>query len=116
MTKSLLSIAVFVLLLGSSALVPGLVAGPVNSTPAARPSGDADAAIAETDSDQALANAAASAMKRYSFYDVFGWVTATAKDGVVTLDGVVREPFQKRGYETIVARLSGAESVDARLR
>ncbi len=111
MTRSLLSVAVFVLLLGSRAWVSGLDAAPVDSTAAARHAIDAEAATAVADFDQALADAAASAMRRYAFFDVFGWVTATAENGVVTLDGVVREPFQRRGYETLVARLSGAETV-----
>ncbi len=111
MTRSLLSVMLFVVLLGPNAGVRALDAAPMDSTSAARPDVDAGTAIAAADSDQALADAAAGAMRRYAFYDVFGWVTATAENGVVTLDGVVREPFQKRGHETLVARLSGAETV-----
>ena len=111
MTRSLLSVTVFVLLLGSSALVPALDAAPVDATTATGPDLDAGATVAVADADQALADAVASAMRRYSFFDVFGWVTATADNGVVTLDGVVREPFQRRGYEILVARLSGVERV-----
>ena len=111
MTRSLLSVMLFVVLLSPNSGVRALDAAPMDSTAAVRPDVDAGTAIAVADSDQALADDAASAMRRYAFYDVFGWVTATAENGVVTLDGVVREPFQKRGYETLVARLSGAETV-----
>ena len=111
MTKTLLSVAVFIILLSHSALVPALNAAPADSTPAVELDVDSRAAVDETDFDQAMADAAASAIRRYSFFDVFGWVTATAEDGVVTLDGTVREPFQRSGYEAVVARVSGVARV-----
>jgi osmotically-inducible protein OsmY len=103
MTRSLLSVTVFVLFLSSSTLVPALDAAPVDSSPGA--------VVADADSDQALAEAVVTAARRYAFYDAFGWITATARDGVVTLDGVVREPFQRRGYESLVTRVPGVTSV-----
>ena len=57
MTRSLLSVTVFVLLLSSSAFVPALDAAPVDSTPAALNNADAEPAIAAANSDQALADA-----------------------------------------------------------
>ncbi len=111
MRKSLLVVTMFVFLFSSGAWVHALDAATADSTSALQPGVDAVVGSAETNSDQALAEAVASAVRQYAFYDAFGWFTATAENGVVTLDGVVREPFQKGGYQASVARVSGVESV-----
>ena len=111
MTRIRLSATVFFMLLISSALVHAIEAAPVDATAATQSDVDAGAAVAVSEEDQALLMAVRSAMNRYAFFDVFGWITVSADNGVVTLDGVVREPFQSRGYETRVGRVDGVTSV-----
>ncbi len=111
MTKSLLSVAVFVMLFSLSALVPALDAAPADSAPAVVSDIDVGQAADVTEFDRTLAETVASSIRRYSHFDIYGWVTATVEDGVVTLNGVVREPFQRGGYEATVARVSDVARV-----
>ncbi len=105
MTKTLLPVAVFVILFSGSALVPTLDAAQQDSTPAVVSDMDVGEAVDVTEFDRALTEDVASAIRRYSQSDIYGWVTASVEDGVVTLDGVVREPFQRGGYGATVARV-----------
>jgi len=62
-------------------------------------------------SDQQLADKVASAVRRYPYFDVFDWVTGSTKDGVVTLEGAVHQPFHKTDYGRLVAAIPGVKKV-----
>jgi hyperosmotically inducible protein len=66
--------------------------------------------------DNQLAEAVAHAIRMYPRYDIFDWVEGTVHNGVVTLTGAVREPFQKDDYGKIVARIAGVKQVCNELR
>ena len=73
---------------------------------------DPQRSVVETASvDQATADQVMEAIRRYSFFDIFDWVTVDVEDGVVTLRGDVREPLHGNDYAKIVARVPGVESV-----
>ena len=53
---------------------------------------------------------------RYVFYTVFDIVNAVSTNGVVTIEGVVTEPFKAAEIETFVARVPGVFSVSNKVR
>jgi len=66
--------------------------------------------------DARLAEDVAHGIRMYSHYDIFDWVQGKVVNGVVTLEGSVREPFHKSDYGKIVARIDGVKNVDNQLR
>src|SRR2546427_3113807 len=67
-------------------------------------------------SDNQLAEEVAHAIRMYPRYGIFDWVEGTVQNGVVTLNGSVREPYRKDDYAKIVERISGVTKVNNELR
>ena len=49
-------------------------------------------------------------------YDVFDWIEARVRDGVVTLSGSVREPWRKGEFEKRVMNIAGVSKIDNQIR
>jgi len=101
-TKSMLRNSVLAIVTGIALLSATGVAAPVNTSTVN------SAAIS---SDQQLANKVASALRRYPYYDIFDWISGNTKDGVVTLQGAVHQPFHKSDYERLAAAVHGVKKV-----
>jgi osmotically-inducible protein OsmY len=65
--------------------------------------------------DDALAKRACDAIHAYVHYSIFDAVTASAKNGVVTLEGRVTAPAKRRDLEDRVGRTSGVHQVTNRI-
>ena len=66
--------------------------------------------------DTQIAEEVAHAIRMYPRYGIFDWVEGTVQNGVVTLNGSVREPYRKDDYAKIVERISGVTKVNNELR
>src|SRR2546427_13145848 len=67
-------------------------------------------------SDSQLAEEVAHAIRMYPRYEIFDWLDGTVHNGVVTLNGAVREPFHKDDYGKIVARIPDVTQVKNELQ
>lgn len=66
--------------------------------------------------DEAIRDAAADAVLGYVNYGVFDSVDLGVEDGVVLLQGSVRQPWHKKDIERRVARLDGVRGVRNEIR
>lgn len=62
--------------------------------------------------DFQVAKDIATAVQRYSQFTIFDDVSATVKDGVVTLTGKVTMPYKRRDIEKRIANVDGVRSVN----
>ena len=63
-------------------------------------------------SDQQIADDLASEIRGFVFYDVFDWIEGDVRNGLVTLQGWVREPWRKNDYQSLAERIVGVRGVD----
>lgn len=61
--------------------------------------------------DQQLADEAARSIRSFVYYDIFDWVGGNVRDGVLTLNGFVREPWRKKEYESRMERVDGIREI-----
>jgi hyperosmotically inducible protein len=66
-------------------------------------------------SDQEIANDVAKVIRESVFYDIFDWVEGRVDEGVVRLDGYVREPWRKDDYERLVEKVEGVRDIENNL-
>ncbi len=67
-------------------------------------------------SDEQLQQEATKAINSSIFYGVFDWVTATAKNGTVTLEGVVAEPWHRGEIPRSVEAVKGVHEIVNRIQ
>jgi len=66
-------------------------------------------------SDQEIANQVAEVIRESVFYDIFDWVEGSVREGVVELNGYVREPWRKQDYERLVEKVAGVRDIENNL-
>jgi hyperosmotically inducible periplasmic protein len=74
------------------------------------------AAAADTGRDEMIRDAAADAILGYPYYGVFDSVDLGVENGVVVLQGSVRQPWRKVEIEKRVARVDGVREVRNEIR
>ena len=62
--------------------------------------------------DGEIANEAARKIRTHAFYDIYDWIGIRVEDGMVSLEGWVREPWRRRDYEKRVEEVLGVTSID----
>jgi len=61
--------------------------------------------------DFQVRNDVAAAVNRYVYFTIFDDISASVKDGIVTLSGKVTMPFKRRDIERRVSRIDGVRTV-----
>ena len=61
--------------------------------------------------DQEIAEKVARKIRSHPFYDIYDWIEFRVEDGIVTLNGWVREPWRGRDYEERVEQVVGVTSI-----
>ncbi len=80
--------------------------------------GSARAAAADVQperKDFQVAKDVATSVQRYTHFTIFDDISASVRDGVVTLSGKVTEPYKKDDIEKRVAKVGGVVKVDDRI-
>jgi hyperosmotically inducible protein len=70
----------------------------------------------ESNSDEALANQVAKALRRYVFYTVYDNVGGSVHGGVVTLTGEVTAPYKASEMADLVAKVHGVSEVNNEIK
>ena len=65
--------------------------------------------------DAAIARDLTHEIRVYAFYSIFDLVAGEVRDGVVTLQGAVRQPVQKSDYERLAKQIAGVTRVNNEL-
>lgn len=71
--------------------------------------------VARQVSDSSLAREVSSRIRTSAYFDIFDWVEGRVEDGVVILEGSVREAWKKQAFTNQVENIAGVRAVDNRL-
>src|SRR3989442_15273014 len=77
----------------------------------------ANVAFADTTprKDRQVFNDIANSVNRYAQFTIFDDISASVRDGVVTLTGKVTMPYKRDDIEKRVAKIAGVQRVDDRI-